>query len=51
MGYVIAAYAVTIGAVGVYLLHLARERHNLAQELDRTSSSGPREGASLPPVP
>ncbi len=51
MGYVIAAYAVTIGAVGVYLLHLARERRSLAQELERTSSSGRQNGAPGAPVP
>ena len=33
MGYLIAAYAVSIGAVGLYLGHLARERQLLAREL------------------
>ena len=33
MGYVIAAYAVTLGAVGADLLHLVRERRRLAREL------------------
>ena len=51
MGYVIAAYAVTIGAVGAYLLHLARERRSLAQELGRTASSGRQNGAPERPVP
>lgn len=33
----IAAYAVTIGTVALYLIHLARERRSLARELDRPS--------------
>jgi CcmD family protein len=33
VGYVIASYAVVIGAVGGYLLHLARERRRLVREL------------------
>jgi heme exporter protein CcmD len=33
MGYVIAAYGITLGAVGAYLVHLARERRRLAREL------------------
>lgn len=33
MGYVIAAYAITLGTVAGYLLHLARERRRLAREL------------------
>jgi heme exporter protein CcmD len=35
MGYVIAAYAITIGAVGLYCAHLVRERRRLRRELDR----------------
>jgi heme exporter protein CcmD len=35
MGYVIAAYAVSLGAIGLYLLHLVRERNRLVRELDR----------------
>ena len=35
MGYVIAAYAISIGAVGLYLAHLVRERGRLRRNLDR----------------
>lgn len=33
MGYVIAAYGVTLGTLAVYLAHLARERRRLARAL------------------
>jgi len=33
MGYVIAAYGVTLGAIGLYLGHLIRERRRLARAL------------------
>jgi heme exporter protein CcmD len=33
MGYVIAAYGVTLAAVLAYLAHLVRERRRLAREL------------------
>jgi len=33
MSYVVAAYAITIGAVGLYLVRLARERRRLEREL------------------
>jgi hypothetical protein len=33
VGYVISAYAVTIGAVLLYWFHLVRERRRLAAEL------------------
>lgn len=33
MGYVIAAYGVTLGAIAIYLGHLVRERRRLAREL------------------
>lgn len=33
MAYVIAAYAVSIGAVGLYWVHLVRERRRLEQAL------------------
>jgi heme exporter protein CcmD len=33
MGYVIAAYGVTLAAVALYLVHLVRERRRLAREL------------------
>jgi heme exporter protein CcmD len=33
MGYVIAAYGVTLAAVLLYLAHLVRERRRLAREL------------------
>jgi len=35
MGYVIVAYAISIGAVGLYLTHLVRERGRLRRDLDR----------------
>lgn len=35
MGYVIGAYAVTLGTVGAYLLHLVRERRRLVRELGK----------------
>ena len=35
MAYVIAAYAISIGAIVLYALHLGRERRRLARELDR----------------
>lgn len=35
MAYVIAAYAISLGAVGAYLVHLVRERQRLARELSR----------------
>ena len=35
MGYVIVAYAISIGAVGLYLAHLVRERGRLRRDLDR----------------
>lgn len=38
MSYVIAAYAITIGAIGAYLAHLVRERRRLARELTRSPS-------------
>ncbi len=34
MGYVVAAYAISIGAVGLYFLHLVRERGRLRRDLD-----------------
>lgn len=37
MGYVVAAYAISIGAVVLYLVHLVRERRRLDRDL-----SGPR---------
>jgi heme exporter protein CcmD len=40
LGYVIAAYAVSIGAVAAYLVHLVRERQALAREL--RGESAPR---------
>lgn len=33
MGYVIAAYGVTLAALVAYLVHLARERRRLSREL------------------
>lgn len=33
MGYVVAAYAITIGAIGLYWLRLVRERRRLRKEL------------------
>lgn len=33
MGYVIAAYGVTVAAILAYLAHLVRERRKLAREL------------------
>jgi hypothetical protein len=33
MAYVISAYAISIGAVGLYRLYLARERRRLARGL------------------
>ncbi len=38
MGYVIAAYAVTLGTAAVYLLRLARERRSLVRELGSESA-------------
>ena len=35
MNYVIAAYAISIGAVALYFVHLVRERGRLRRELDR----------------
>lgn len=35
MGYVIAAYGVTLAALAVYWAHLVRERRRLAHELGR----------------
>lgn len=35
MSYVIAAYAIAIGAVAAYFVHLVRERRRLARELAR----------------
>ena len=35
MGDVIAAYVISIGAVGLYLAHLVRERGRLRRDLDR----------------
>ena len=35
MAYLIAAYAVSIGSIALYLAHLARERKQLARELAR----------------
>ena len=35
MSYVIAAYAISIGAVALYFIHLVRERASLRRELDR----------------
>lgn len=35
MSYVIAAYAIAIGAVAAYFAHLVRERRRLARELAR----------------
>jgi CcmD family protein len=34
MGYVLAAYAITLAAIGLYWLRLARERRRLQRELD-----------------
>jgi heme exporter protein CcmD len=34
MSYVIAAYAISIGAVALYLVHLVRERGRLRRQLD-----------------
>ena len=33
MGYVVAAYAIAIGAVALYLAHLVRERGRLLRDL------------------
>lgn len=33
MGYVAAAYAISLGAVALYLVHLVRERVRLRREL------------------
>jgi heme exporter protein CcmD len=33
MGYVIAAYGVTLATIALYLAHLVRERRRLAREL------------------
>ncbi|UCE84994.1 MAG: heme exporter protein CcmD [Deltaproteobacteria bacterium] len=33
MGYVIAAYGLTIGAIAVYAIHLDRQRRALRREL------------------
>jgi heme exporter protein CcmD len=33
MGYVIAAYAISVGSVALYLAHLARERQRLVRDL------------------
>jgi heme exporter protein CcmD len=38
MSYVIAAYAIAIGAIAGYLGHLVRERRRLARELARSAS-------------
>ena len=35
MSYVIAAYAISIGAVALYWVHLLRERGRLRRELGR----------------
>lgn len=35
MNYVIAAYAISIGAVALYFVHLVRERGRLRRELAR----------------
>jgi CcmD family protein len=45
--YLIAAYAVSIGAVALYLVHLARERQQLARELapERRGEPAPRPAA------
>jgi len=40
LGYVIAAYAVSIGAVAIYLAHLVHERQTLARELRGDSAPG-----------
>ena len=34
MGYVWSAYLISIGAVGLYLLHLVRERRRLDRDLN-----------------
>jgi heme exporter protein CcmD len=38
MGYVVAAYAITIAAVALYFAHLVRERGRLRRELDAPSA-------------
>lgn len=48
MAYVIAAYAIAIGAILGYTLRLVRERRRLERELGR--GGGPtRQGPTLPP--
>lgn len=46
MSYVIAAYGVTLAALGLYFVHLVRERRRLALELARLEGreGGEREG-------
>jgi CcmD family protein len=34
MGYVVAAYAIVIGAVALYFVHLVRERGRLHRDLN-----------------
>jgi heme exporter protein CcmD len=43
MGYVIAAYGVTLAVVGLYLGHLVRERRRLARELAEPQGGALRE--------
>lgn len=38
MSYVIAAYLISIGAVGAYFAHLHRERRRLLRELSQGSA-------------
>lgn len=45
MGYVIAAYAVTVAALGGYAIHLARERLRLSREpVDSAQNAQPNSG-------
>jgi hypothetical protein len=36
MGYVVAAYAIVIGAVSLYFAHLVRERGRLRRDLNES---------------
>ena len=36
MGYVVAAYAIVIGSVALYCVHLVRERGRLLRDLNET---------------
>ncbi len=44
MGYVIAAYGVTLAAIGGYAIHLARERARLSREASCRQAGPERNG-------